>query len=153
MDDYKSLNEAMNCLYFYCVRIGRIGGQLKEKYDSIRFYAEFGPLSLHNLIYPGDHYRQFGPRLYKLDERLEVVFKYTGLNMLFVLWQKFWYRAGYRIALRRYPHIRREIASSADYPELFAHKTVLNIDIPGEMTTTHYDKEGNIISQWTRLLK
>jgi hypothetical protein len=147
MEDYKSLNKAMNDLDFYCRRIGRVGGTLKEKYGSIRFYVDFGPLSLHNLIYPGYHYRQFGPKLYRIDERLETVFKYTGLNTLFVLWQKFWYKAGYRIALRRYPHIRLEIAASADYPELFAHKIVVWVNEKGNRVTTYYDRERNVLSR------
>lgn len=37
-------------IHDYCVLWGRLGGQAKEKFDTVRFYAQFG-LSLHSLVY------------------------------------------------------------------------------------------------------
>jgi len=100
-----------------CRKWGFLGGQAKEKYGELRFYAKFGWLSLHTLIYPGYVYSQFPNWLWRLDCR------YIGPTLRFfferpfVWWQIKVYNWAYQRALARHPHLRAEILNSADYHE------------------------------------
>lgn len=115
--DWKALNGAINIIGPTCRKYGLLGGQIKEKYGTLRFYAMFGYLSLHTLIYPGYVYSQFPKWLWTLD------IKYIGpilrffFERPFVWWQKKVYNYAYQKAVKKYPHIRKEILCAADYPE------------------------------------
>jgi len=50
--DWGGLADATHIVHDTCVRWGRLGGQAKEKFGQLRFYAGFGNLSLHSLMYP-----------------------------------------------------------------------------------------------------
>ena len=115
--DWGGLDDAINIIHGTCVRWGRLGGQAKEKFGQVRFYAGFGYLSLHNLIYPGYVYSQFRNWLWRID------ISYIGPAMRFVFakpwfwWQKMIYNYAYQKALKKHPHLRAEILWAADYPE------------------------------------
>ena len=120
--DWKGLEECVDIIYTTCVTWGRLGGQAKEKFGQVRFYAQFGYLSLHRLIYPGYHYNQFPQWLWKLDcfyisRVLQFFFERP-----FVWWQKKVYNFAYQRALAKHPHLRDEILCCADYPEFIKNE-------------------------------
>lgn len=116
--DIQDFIELDNIAYWigeYCRKWGRLGGQTKEKYGTIRFYASFGGLSLHTLIYPGYVYSQFPNWLWKLDIWYISPVLQFFFEGLFVKWQMFIYKRAYIKALYNWPQYRREIMQSADY--------------------------------------
>ena len=97
-------------------RRGMISGQIKEKYGTTRWYAYFGNLNFHTLFYPRHMFNRFK---YKWMWTFDIyygsqIFKYTGLNWLFVKWQVFCYRQAYKEVKRKYPKARNCI----DHKEL-----------------------------------
>lgn len=101
----------------------RIGGQVKEKYNTIRAYVRFWDGGLHSLIWPGYHYTQNEFIAYKLDRYVIQPFtKWTGLHWLGVMLQMKLYGLSYYLVVRRYPAIEREITCCADWPELLFGK-------------------------------
>lgn len=118
--DWKGIDECCDILYKYCYKYGRLGGQIKEKYGTVRFYAKFGWLSLHSLIYPGWAFSQFPNWLYKLDNRVIGPVLRFFFERPFFWWQKQVYNYAYQQCLKKYPHLKEEILSAADYPEFIA---------------------------------
>jgi hypothetical protein len=109
----------------FCIRWGRLGGQAKEKYGTVRFYTNFGVRGLHSLTHPGYcHYAWYPRWLIYLDiYHLPKFFYWTGIQWFFSKWQPFIYNLAYKRALKKYPHIEAEILSDADYPELIKGHT------------------------------
>lgn len=102
---YKELSASIRIFYKWA-RIGRIRGQIKEKYESTRWYADFSDLSLHQLLYYNHYYIRFPLWLRKIDDNIFTpAFKYTGLNYLFNKWQVFCYKQAYKRVLTLYPHL------------------------------------------------
>lgn len=145
--DWKSLGLAEQDLYFICTKLGRIGGQMKEKYGTLRFYAHFHGLSIHNLFWPGYVYSKVP---YHINVASEVLAKYTGLSYLFTRYQKLMYKVGYRYILHKYPSVRREIGSGADHPELFAYKMTETRDEEG-LVSRYFYKDGTLLAAWRQL--
>lgn len=116
--DWNALNSAVEYVGRTCRRYGFIPGQYKEKYGTLRFYAHFGHLSLHALVYPGYVYSQFPDWLWKLD------CKYIGPTLrfffekLFVKWQCKVYAYAYRQAIKRWPQVYEEITCAMDQMQL-----------------------------------
>lgn len=116
--DWKGLDEAGYMIQSFCKRWGRLGGMYKEKFGRLRFYANFGWISLHTLIYPGYVYNQFPGWLWRLDLYcISPVLQFLFEN-IFDNWQRKIYNMAYRRAVLKYPHLREEILEHADYPEL-----------------------------------
>lgn len=116
--DWSAISKAAYEIESFCNRWGRFGGQAKEKFGTVRFYASFTQPSLHSLIYPKYIYSQFPKWLWSLD-----IFYITPVLSFFFgrinhWWQKKIYRKAYQQALKKYPHIREEILCCADYSEL-----------------------------------
>ena len=118
--DWGGLSKAMDIIRTYATDIGRVGGQLKEKWGQIRFYAHFagGWLNLHTIIYPGYVYCQFPKWLWNLDHNKYFRMLFIPFMKPFFLWQKYWYNKAYQMACKAYPHLKPEILFAADYPEL-----------------------------------
>src|SRR3990167_9164376 len=115
--DWKALNDAGHDLQTFCLRYGRIGMHVKEKWGTLRAYTSFaGYPILHSLIYPGYVYNQFPNWLWHLDFKLSPVLE--KLLGPIHKYQSFIYRKGYEKILKKYPHIRKEITCCMDYPEL-----------------------------------
>lgn len=87
---------------------GLIMGQIKEKYDTTRWYAYLSTeLSLHKFLYPRHYYNQFPKWLNKLDRYVfSPIFKYTGINIVFRKWQYFCYTQAYKEVLTKYPDVQ-----------------------------------------------
>lgn len=122
-DDFKYFNDVERAaveIKQFCVKWGRLGGQAKEKYGTARFYAWFGVHGLHNITHPGSAGYAWYPKwLIHCDLfYFPTLFKWAGITWFFSKWQPFIYSLAYKRALKKYPHIREEIISGADYPEL-----------------------------------
>lgn len=116
--DWEGIEECCHILYKICTKYGRLGGQLKEKWGEIRFYARFEKLSLHSLIYPGYHFIQFPNWLYKLDNKVISPVLNFFFGKVFLKYQRYMYRLGYKRCLKAYPHLREEILSASDHDNL-----------------------------------
>jgi len=121
-DDFKYFEDVGQCaeeIGAFCVRWGRIGvTSTKEKYGTVRVYCVFGLYSLHSLLFPRFVFRHpsFPLWLYRLDSKIMSP-AFQALGRPLVWYQIKIYRLAYRRALKRYPHIKEEILSDADYPE------------------------------------
>lgn len=116
--DWKGIDEVCDYIAKYSRRYGLIGGQIKEKWGTIRWYAHFGHLSLHSIIYPGYVYSQFPNWLWKLDCNYIGPILRLFFEKAFVKWQTFIYNRIYQNCLKKWPHLRAEILIASDYPEL-----------------------------------
>lgn len=145
--DWEGLTDCCNIIQDTCVRWGRLGGQVKEKYGTLRFYAQFANLSLHGLLLPGYyHYGWFPKWLIRLDMDVitPILNKIPGLQKAFFWWQKKVYSYAYWKAMKKHRHLREEILECADYPEYI--KGVWRI----EGNKKHIlGWDGEIISTWT----
>lgn len=101
----------------------RIGGQIKEKFGTLRFYANFHSM-IHDLIWPGYVYNQYPYKwMWSLD--LEITngrrsYIYYWLVQRWVLTVQFWgYRFCYKKLVKEFPEIREEILFGADYYKEF----------------------------------
>lgn len=116
--DWAGLNKAGRMITDICRRYARLGGQSKEKYGTLRFYAAFGWLSLHSLFYPGYAGSQFPNWLWRLDCRIIGPVLRKLFEKVFVCWQIKVYIYAYQKAVKKYPHLRVEILVMADQLEL-----------------------------------
>lgn len=156
--DWSGLSAAENDLTRICRRYGRLGGQSKEKFGQLRFYASFSSLSLHALTHPGWHHYAWYPKwLISIDHKIRDFTWATGLTALFNAWQRFVYKHAYRYILKKYPTLREEIGSGADYPELFAHFIGTELVTETDEETgiksfyrieRHYYKDGTFLCGW-----
>lgn len=106
---YKDINESLDIIEKWADR-GRIMGQTKEKYLSTRWYAYLGTeLGLNTIFYPRHMYYRFPKWTYPIDSAIKSIFKYTGIQYLFVKWQVFCYRQAYKEVLRKYPKVDHSI--------------------------------------------
>lgn len=141
--DWNGINDAADYIGSYCKRWAYLGGQVKEKYGTVRFYANFGHLNLHCLFFPGYVYCQFPDWLWHLDCKYIGPFMRFFFEKAFVKWQSYIYGKAYLNACRKWPHLQEEILCSADYIEL----------VPGcfkkEGKTTHVlDLTGKKVGAW-----
>lgn len=116
--DWKGIDDAASYIGDFCRKWGRLGGQSKEKFGTVRFYAHFGWLNLHTLIYPGYVYSQFPKWLWHLDIFYFGPVMRVFFERPFLWWQKQVYTLAYARALKRWPHLKKEILCCADYSEL-----------------------------------
>lgn len=142
--DWRGIDDAADYIATYCRRWGRLGGQHKEKYGTVRFYAHFGHLSLHGLIYPGYVYCQFPPWLSRIDRATQRPLQFC-FGSLFYWNQRRVYSRAYRNAVKLWPHLQVEILSDADYPEFIAGHT------RQDGKDLHIlDTNGKIVATWTK---
>ena len=116
--DYKGLNDAGDYISENLVRWGRVNVRdCKEKYRSLRIYLSLGWHQMHSILYPRYIYNQFPKWLWKLD-CLYFSKAVNLLNYIVVPYHIFLYKLLYRRAVKKWPHLKREILCAADYPEL-----------------------------------
>ena len=117
--DWNGLNDAIRMIAIPLRQIGRVNvSDFKEKYGEARISCNFGFSMVHGLLYPGYCFKQYkSKRLWALD-------CYHGhkvmwlVNLVAVPCQQWLYRYLYKRAVAKYPHLRKEIVSAADWPEL-----------------------------------
>jgi len=122
--DWKGIDDCCTILWDTARRWGRLGGQIKEKFGTVRFYANFGRLSLHTLLLPGYFHSGWFPNwLWNLDQRAIGPAMQWALEKPFVWWQKKVYNYAYQKCMKKHPHLRAELLCGADYPELIKGAT------------------------------
>ncbi len=90
----------------------------KEKYGTVRIYCSFGWHGAYSIWRPGYcWYPKWWPM--RLDFWLADTFAFRLLNRIVVKAQTKAYAWRYKKAVEKWPHLRDEIVSSADYGELF----------------------------------
>ena len=107
--DWKGLNDAGVFIAKYCYRYARLGIWWKEKYGTLRVSPQWGN-SIHNIIWPGYCFNQFK---YKWMWRFDMYLCYNTwckyvFNLVY-MWQKFILKRAYILAIKKWPHIDREI--------------------------------------------
>lgn len=91
--------------------------QTKEKYGTARVYCHFGWSQMFSITHPGYVWSRYPQWLWKFD--VYYISKIIQpLNLVVVPFHRFMYTLAYRLAIKKYPHIREEILGGADYPEL-----------------------------------
>lgn len=119
--DWESLYHAIEEISSYFTK-WRLGNHSKEKYGTARISIYFFNGSLFELCYPG--YVSYWPwknysKLLKFDiYYVPIIFRFLGLTKLIRYFQYKVYSRGYNLAIKKYPHIKKEILICADYPEL-----------------------------------
>jgi len=85
--------------------------------NSVRVYLSFGWHQLHSITHPSYCYNQYPNWLWKLDVLYfsKIISKLNYIVVPFHVWL---YKRAYKKVLKKYPYIRDEILSCADYPEL-----------------------------------
>jgi hypothetical protein len=116
--EYQQIYDAASYIGNYCAKWGRLGGQYKEKYGTVRFYAMFGAFYLHSLIYPGYYYNQFPRWLWVMDIYYIGPFIERVFGAILYKWQSIIYRRAYKNALAKWPHLREPILKCSDLPDL-----------------------------------
>lgn len=119
--DWESLNEGIRYIHDYMVNWGRIGVHSKEKWGTARIHVYFWRGSLHELVYPGYVYNQFPDWLWKFDcNYINPFLNFTKIPTLVNKWQFRVYKDAYAKAIKKWPHIAKELTCCADYPDLLA---------------------------------
>ena len=115
--DWKGISDAARYIGQGLRKWGRIGTSYKEKFGTVRVYCGFGWYQFHCITHPGYHYNQYPKWLWELD------CTYGWRIMRPLSWavkpyHRWLYRRYYLAAVRKWPHLWKEILSGADYPEL-----------------------------------
>lgn len=116
--DWSGISDAARFIGEYLVRWGRVGVRdWKEKFGTVRVYCSLGWHQFHSITHPRYQYSRYPQWLWSLDCRYGWRILWP-VNRLVVPFHKWLYRRAYRLAVKKYPHLREEILSGADYSEL-----------------------------------
>jgi hypothetical protein len=116
--DWKGINDAARFIARYLIRYGRVSVLgCKEKYGTVRVYCVLGWHQIHSITHPGYAYNQYPDWLWRIDcvygNRLIAL-----VNWAVVPYHRWLYRRAYKAAIKRWPHLKQEILSDADYDHL-----------------------------------
>lgn len=117
--DWAGINDAACFIATNLVRWGRVNVRdYKEKYGTVRVYCSLGWHQLHSITHPRHCFSQYPRWLWSLDclYLSRVIPRLTGWFV--VPYHKWLYRRVYSAAVRRWPHLAKEITYCADYGEL-----------------------------------
>ena len=115
--DYKEINKAINVLEFWGHDVGRIGGQMKEKFGSIRWYADVnGANSLHDLVKVGHVSFRWGAEDHFFLNWFNNLSKayISPLSWFVFKYKCFMYGFSFYMACKKCPKIKADILSAAD---------------------------------------
>jgi hypothetical protein len=116
--DWEGISDAAHYIGSMLLKYGRVQVlDMKEKYGEVRVYVSFGWYQIHCITHPGHSYGRYPKFLWNLD-CMYLSHIVPLLNPVVVPMQKFLYTYIYGKALRKWPHLRKEILQGADYPEL-----------------------------------
>jgi hypothetical protein len=91
----------------------------KEKYGTVRVECDLGWASLHDITHPGHCYMRYRSKLLiALSNAMSRAWWWRPVFHLSRTIHKRVYRRVYRNAVRRWPHLAREILDMADHQEL-----------------------------------
>jgi hypothetical protein len=113
--DWQGISDAAEYIGESLAKWARIYvAQYKEKFGTVRVYCHFGWNSLHDIIYPGYHYNQFPKWFTWFDYKIATKFLFV-LNYLVVPFHKWYYRRTYIKAIKKWPHLEKEILAGMDF--------------------------------------
>jgi hypothetical protein len=114
---FNQIEAAASEIGWFLSRWGRVPVlQTKEKFGTVRVYCSFGWDSLHCIIWPRHCWiHSWWP--YKLDLKISW-YLMPILNKLVVKYHIWLYRKSYARAVEKYPHLKDEILSGADFGEV-----------------------------------
>jgi hypothetical protein len=115
--DWRGISDAAEFIAHYLTARKVMVMDHKEKWGTVRVSVHFGLQRgwlLNHLFYPNYHYYQFPRWARDLDYLLPI----DWLNPLVIPIQQYWYRRAYQLALKKWPLLREEILSGADWSEL-----------------------------------
>lgn len=115
--EQERIRGVLSIFYKYSKR-GLIGGQIKEKFGSIRWYAELRPVrQLHDITKNGHYYYRYGADRRPVMNFIDNVSRpyLRPFTKLIFKYQKFMYAYAYRQALKQFPEIAENIMASCDH--------------------------------------
>jgi hypothetical protein len=114
--DFSGVENAAEFIAEYIAKYGRIiVMQYKEKFGTVRVYCSVGFNCFYSLLNPRKIY--INPKWpYLLDLKISA-FLSPLMNFVLRPLQKYVYRRAYKLAIKKYPHLKEEILYSCDYPE------------------------------------
>lgn len=119
--DWNGISDAAEYIGLSLRKWGRVSvTDYKEKYGTVRIYCRFGWYQIHDITHPGYHYIQWRPIGHWHTPSI--------LNYLVVPLQTRFYTYLYGRAIRKWPHLRKEILYGADYPEFLGKYGMAVID-------------------------
>ena len=123
--DWKGIDDAASYIALNLRRWGRIQvTDYKEKWGTVRVYCHFGCEALFWFVYPGWVYYQWPDWVAKIDRSDISHFLWRAFERILVPYQVYVYKAVYNKAVKRWPHLRQEILTDCDYPDLVMSKEV-----------------------------
>lgn len=112
---FQEVGRAADEIGDFCVKWGRIRVTCtKEKFGTSRVYCSFGHYQIGSLISPGTGWYGDWPWWCKWTWK---IYTPKWINALLIPYQRMVYRLAYRIAIRKYSMIKKEILYGADWPE------------------------------------
>jgi hypothetical protein len=144
--DWKGIEDAARYIGLNLRRWGRVPVRdYKEKWGTARVYCSFGWYSIHDITHPGYawiRYKRNG-LMWHLNYARWISPAFTILNMVIRPYQQWLYTYFYGRALRKWPHLRLEILSGADYSELLTKYGVHHIRTSESGYEIYYDWSAN----------
>ena len=117
--DWQGIGEAARYIAHFLRRWGRVGVRdYKEKWGTVRVYCSLGWHQFHCITHPGHCYSRYPKWLWRWDvyHGSRLIPFLTGWAIL--PYHRWLYRLAYKRAVAKWPHLKEEITSAADYPEL-----------------------------------
>jgi hypothetical protein len=111
--DWEGLYASHDFIYTWLTRLGRISVHSKEKFGSIRVSVYFWDGTAFGLIWPSKMWYGFLPKWLQ-----PILCHWRAPRHLVHLvhkWQRFVYRAVYRLAFARWPHLWLELGMHAQH--------------------------------------
>jgi len=123
--DWQGIDDAARYIGENLRRWGRIQVKdYKEKWGTVRVYCHFGCEALFWFVYPGWVYYRWPDWVMKIDRSDISHFLWRAFERILVPYQVYVYKAVYNKAVKRWPHLRQEILTDCDYPDLVMSKEV-----------------------------
>lgn len=133
--DWSEFNRVVDFFYEQAAKY-RMGGQIKEKYGTLRWYACFHGYALHDLFWPGHvyFYRYLQPSFWHWSVRWTQpvlgrllrfvdtwIRKWDWFQKKAIMFQAKKYVETYELALKKWPQFEKEIFLYADRHELLGY--------------------------------
>jgi hypothetical protein len=113
--DWEGLDKAIRFIDTNLVRWGRVNvRQSKEKFGTARIYCSLGWYQFHSITHPRCAFNRYPKWLWELD----CVYGSKIVKFLFgwvVHYHAWLYKFVYKMAVKKYPHLKEEILCRADY--------------------------------------
>ena len=117
--DWTGLDRAISFIEDNLVRWGRVNVlQAKEKFGTARIYCSLGFGQIHSITHPRYVRSRYPKWLWKLDCSYGPKIMKLLFNWWVVPYHKWLYRFVYKMAVRKWPHLKEEILCCADFREL-----------------------------------